>query len=393
MNTRRSWSALLLSMCLALSGIADVHAQQMVWSEDFSNGCTGNCIADTYNGWRIVDNSDGVSGNQPNNWFVSCAEEGMAAASCGSACIDGDASLHIGSNAKAGGDMGATYDDTSADNATYRLAVSPVISTVGHSSSYMRLEFNFIAFGSSACTDDRAQLRLSIDGGATWPAVYQYCLASVCCGACNGYSSGQWTRYGLSLPAEFNNNPNVRIGFHWRNNGNAVGTDPSVAIDDIVFFDAQDADGDLLPDKTDNCPTVWNVNQVNSDGDRHGDPCDNCRFDSNEDQANNDGDSEGDVCDVDDDNDKVIDTLDNCPFDANEDQANNDGDGEGDSCDVDDDNDKVFDAADNCPLISNADQANKDDDAAGDACDVCPADPLDLCPAVFDVFKNGFESS
>ena len=29
------------------------------------------------------------------------------------------------------------------------------------------------------------------------------------------------------------NNPNVRVAFHWRNNGNGAGTDPSVAIDDI----------------------------------------------------------------------------------------------------------------------------------------------------------------
>jgi hypothetical protein len=61
----------------------------------------------------------------------------------------------------------------------------------------------------------------------------QYCLTSACCGACNGYSQGQWTTYTLALPASFNNNPNVRIGFHWRNNGNGSGTDPSVAIDDI----------------------------------------------------------------------------------------------------------------------------------------------------------------
>lgn len=59
--------------------------------------------------------------------------------------------------------------------------------------------------------------------------LFDQCL----CGACNGYSQGMWTLYTLALPAAFNNNPNVRIGFNWRNNGNGSGTDPSVAIDDI----------------------------------------------------------------------------------------------------------------------------------------------------------------
>jgi hypothetical protein len=127
--------------------------------------------------------------------------------------------------------MGASFNETGANNATYRLAQTPLINTTGYSG--LTLLFDFIAYGSSACSDDRAQLRLSTDGGATWPAGYQYCLTSVCCGACNGYSQGQWTLYTLALPAAFDNNPNVRVGFHWRNNGNGSGTDPSAAIDDI----------------------------------------------------------------------------------------------------------------------------------------------------------------
>lgn len=215
---------------LALAVGPTLHAQTVVWSDNFNNGCAGNCEASTWNGWSMVDNVDGTTGGAPNNWFVSCSEEGITPPGCGSSCI-GDASLHIGSNPGAGGDMSASYNDTGATNATYRLAVSPTINLSGR--AQMFLEFDFIAFGSSACSDDRAQLRLSTDNGATWPVGYQYCLTSVCCGACNGYSQGQWTKYSLALPAAFENNPNVRIGFHWRNNGNGSATDPSVAIDDI----------------------------------------------------------------------------------------------------------------------------------------------------------------
>lgn len=207
-----------------------IQSQTTVWSENFNNGCAANCLASTYGGWTIIDNDGGINGSAPNNWFVSCAEEGVTPPGCGSSCI-GDASLHIGSNPGAGGDMGATYNETSANNATFKLVRSPTISTVGFSSN--TLKFDFIAFGSSACSDDRLQLRLSTNNGATWPVGFQFCLNSACCGACNGYSQGQWTTYTLALPAAFNNNPNVRVGFHWRNNGNGSGTDPSGAIDDI----------------------------------------------------------------------------------------------------------------------------------------------------------------
>lgn len=219
-----------LALLLSVSGLTAVRSQVVFWSEDFNNGCTNDCMASAYGGWSVVDNDGGTSGADPNNWFVSCAEEGIMPPGCGSTCL-GDASLHIGANPAAGGDQGSSFNETGATNATYKLVRSPTVSTVGKST--ITLQFDFIAFGSAACADDRAQLRLSTDNGATWPVGFQYCLTSVCCGACNGYSQGQWTTYTLALPAAFNNNPNVRIGFHWRNNGNGAGTDPSVAIDDI----------------------------------------------------------------------------------------------------------------------------------------------------------------
>jgi len=216
----------LVAIFLTLPAISQV----TIWSDNFNNGCASNCLASTWNSWSMVDNAEGTTGGDPNNWFVSCAEEGITPPGCGSSCI-GDASLHIGTNPAAGGDMGAGYTETGATNATYRLIQSPLISTVNRQT--LTLNFDFIAYGSSACSEDRAQLWLSADGGVTWPVGYRYCLTSVCCGSCNGYSQGQWTVYTMSLPVAFENNANVRIGFHWRNNGNGTGTDPSVAIDDI----------------------------------------------------------------------------------------------------------------------------------------------------------------
>lgn len=217
--------ALAFLICISVSSKA-----QTIWSDNFNNGCSANCLATTWNGWTLVDNVGGTTGSSANNWYISCAEEGLVPPNCGSSCI-GDQSLHIGADPGSGGDGGASYNETGGTNATYKLIVSPTVSTVGKSA--ITLKFDYIAYGSVGCSDDRAQLRLSADNGATWPVGYQYCLTSVCCGACNGYSTGQWTTYTLSLPAAFDNNPNVRIAFHWMNNGNGSGTDPSVAIDDI----------------------------------------------------------------------------------------------------------------------------------------------------------------
>lgn len=253
----------IFSGILFILFVLDARAQTTIWSDNFNNGCASNCALNTWNGWTVIDNVGGTTGGAPNSWFVSCAEEGIAPPGCGSSCI-GDASLHIGANPGAGGDMGASFNETGATNATFRLAVSPTINTTGYSS--ITLQFDFIAFGSAGCSDDRAQLRLSADGGATWPAGYQYCLTSVCCGACNGYSQGQWTTYTLALPAAFDNNSNIRVGYHWLNNGNGSGTDPSVAIDDIRVTSPMTLAVDLLDftaEKKDKTGTMINWKVTN----------------------------------------------------------------------------------------------------------------------------------
>lgn len=395
----RALRLLFPSVAIWLASATLAHAQVTVWSDNFNNGCASNCIASTYGGWSIEDNVGGTTGAAPNDWFVSCSEEGVAPPGCGSSCI-GDASLHIGSNPGAGGDMGADFNETGATNATFRRAVSPTISTAGFTS--LTLEFDFIAFGSAACSDDSARLHLSTDNGATWPVAYQTCLTSVCCGACNGYSQGQWTRYSAALPPAFQNNPNVRIGFSWINNGNGSGTNPSVAIDDIriITVAPADADNDGVPDSTDNCPLIANSGQENNDADALGDVCDpdddndgvldvsdNCTLVANANQEDNDSDSIGDVCDPDDDNDTVADGMDNCPFVANTDQSDLDNDAAGDLCDPDDDNDGVADVSDNCPVTANPNQLNTDNDAFGDLCDPDDdndgvADGSDNCPLV-----------
>jgi Thrombospondin type 3 repeat len=93
-----------------------------------------------------------------------------------------------------------------------------------------------------------------------------------------------------------------------------------------------DADGDGVPDPSDNCPSTPNPSQADDDADGAGNPCDNCRTTPNPDQADSDGDGIGDACD-DTDGDGVADADDNCPTIPNAQQHDSDGDGIGDACD------------------------------------------------------------
>ncbi|WP_363054133.1 MULTISPECIES: thrombospondin type 3 repeat-containing protein [unclassified Methanoregula] len=137
--------------------------------------------------------------------------------------------------------------------------------------------------------------------------------------------------------------------------------------------------GDGIPDACDNCPSVYNPDQIDSDGDGLGNACDNCGFVINPGQADADGDGAGDPCD-------------NCPATANPPQTDSDHDGLGDACDLcphhkceahdcltenaesprhgtDADNDGVITLCDNCPFLSNPNQTDTDGDGVGDPCD------------------------
>lgn len=118
---------------------------------------------------------------------------------------------------------------------------------------------------------------------------------------------------------------------------------------ELAFQVEPDADADLVPDGSDNCPSV-----------------------SNPDQADADFDGVGDLCEgLDNDGDGIADGVDNCPTVSNADQADADQDGVGDLCeDLDSDEDGVVDGEDNCRSVANADQADEDGDGEGDACDL-----------------------
>jgi len=137
----------------------------------------------------------------------------------------------------------------------------------------------------------------------------------------------------------------------------------------------QDIDGDLIPNRIDNCPTVFNPDQKDTDRDGKGDACDNCPMTANPGQEDMDSDGIGDVCDDDLDGDGCknnVDqhprsgvarsgsyTSDNCtPRSGNlydSEAGHHDGDGIPDCQDLDDDGDGIPDDLDPCPLVPGRD--------------------------------------
>ena len=165
-----------------------------------------------------------------------------------------------------------------------------------------------------------------------------------------------------------------------------------------------DADGDGILNRWDDCPDDPDPGQENADDDLWGDACDGCPDQRDYWQYDHDGDGLGQWCDDDDDDDGIQDPWDECSFglaglaDGDADgwpdlcdtcpeladvaAVDYDGDGTGDACEEDLDDDRVRDEFDNCTQpdllagsrwAANPDQADADADGDGDVCDNCPS--------------------
>ena len=66
--------------------------------------------------------------------------------------------------------------------------------------------------------------------GTAWSQIDDMVKTALTCAP-----QGIWTAYSIRLPVSANNNPNVRIGFNWTNNGDGIASDPSFAVDDITL--------------------------------------------------------------------------------------------------------------------------------------------------------------
>ena len=213
----RAW-VMLRSFALAASvllALPMAHAQTL-YSETFEGT----------HGWTL-NVATGPNGPDYNFWVVNDNEGGMEPGNCGVAA-NGNPSLHVTSVFNPAG--GAGYDAGGLCGflfcpETNRRAESPEFSTLGRSN--LLLSFNFIANGDGLI--DNASVYY--DSGLGWTLLSASIKSAVC-----GNGTGLWTRYEAALPADASNQASVRIGIQWTSNDDGVGTDPSVAIDNVQVY-------------------------------------------------------------------------------------------------------------------------------------------------------------
>lgn len=201
----------LLATSLSLAFLGSLKAQVTVYSENFSTGT----------GWTL-NVATGTNAGSSNAWEVNDSEGGVTPPGCGTA-YNGNSTLHITCTSLFCGSLitGAVYN---ASNTTNKRAESPAISTIGYSN--LTLTFNFISLGDGPF--DNASVYYN--SGSGWMTLAASIKSPIC-----GSTQGQWTAYTVSLPASCNNVSNLQIAFNWTNNGDNIGSDPSVAIDDLAI--------------------------------------------------------------------------------------------------------------------------------------------------------------
>lgn len=280
----------MLRITLLIGGLFTLYIaeSQTIWTETFGAGSAARGTSavgyPSSSGGNWSQTILSAEGGNANQWYVSGEECGNAAGTCGSACSNGDASLHISAIGGLCGtpDCGAAYDESGVANATNKRIESPNINTTGYST--LTLNFNYIA----GQGDDQFNIQYSCNGGGTWtvlatPAATQCCSClnatlcgffGICCApqvlqACTGGEQGSWTTYSIPLPVCAENIANLKIGFRWANDGDGIGIDPSVAIDDISITSAMPLPVTLInvqaaQDLTDNLITWQTLSEVNN---------------------------------------------------------------------------------------------------------------------------------
>lgn len=239
---------------------------QIVYFENFGTGCTTGTLAPAF-GWTVTNT--GVNQASSNVWYVSADEQGVGAGNCGIGCGGADSrTLHVSADAAAGGDLGAAYFESSAFicsflglcSITNKRVESPTINCTGISS--IPLSFDYIENGEG--TADDCTVFYSANNGTTWTLLDNPPKTAFC------GIQGLWATRNLVLPASANNNPTVKIGFRWVNNGNGVGTDPSFAVDNIqvgtpIVLDVEMVDMNVQCDEGVRAVTWITHNEHNAD--------------------------------------------------------------------------------------------------------------------------------
>jgi gliding motility-associated-like protein len=258
----------LLLTLVACVFTSTANAQIPIFFDDFGS-TSGTCdsavsansfVSPTSGGvWQVVD--IGPQGATANQWYISATEPGLPAGSCAIPGCKQDPTqtkrtLHVGNSANSAnattpaidcpfGDCGAVYDPGGFQQTevTEKRVISPVINCLGYSS--IQLAFNYI-LGARDSVDVLTNIQdncfIDYFDGTSW-SILQRLRQTQTCAA--DPTIRKWETHIVALPNSASNNPNVKIGFRWKNAGQGAGiSHPSIAIDSIlvVSLDAPVAD-------------------------------------------------------------------------------------------------------------------------------------------------------
>ncbi|MBW7867282.1 MAG: PKD domain-containing protein [Brumimicrobium sp.] len=197
-------------------------SQTLLWSDDFET---------TSANWNLTIQPSPNASNA-NIWKISDEEGGVAPGGCGVAS-NGNKTLHVTCQGITCIGTGALY--FSGDGGMYgmdattdiRAALTTPISTVGKTN--LEVTFDWIGVGDAG--QDFAKLEYSVDGGTTWTSIWSQTPGAVC-----GGGQGQWAAQTVPLPVATENQADLRFAFHWVNNNDMNGSDPSFAVNDLKLF-------------------------------------------------------------------------------------------------------------------------------------------------------------
>lgn len=212
-----------------LAAAPAVHGQ--FWTETFgtdnalceTQGSNANGFATGNGTWTVA--ATGANGPLANSWFISAAEGGFAPGNCSGNCPADNVferTLHVG---EANIDNGAFYEESIGPAGfftTNRRAVSPVIDCSGQFNIELEVHFIHTSSQFDFCI-------IEYFDGTDWSFLADLPDSPDDCAPLR-----TWDDFTVALPASANSNPNVQIGFRWRNNHdqilNADGEGHSVAI-------------------------------------------------------------------------------------------------------------------------------------------------------------------
>lgn len=237
-KAKRSIDIVHRYILLMMISVLPLALDAQVYSEDFGNAsvCTDidtvpDVSATANSNWRIIlDNVNSL--DTTNRWFISARESFTGINNCSDGC-NGTGSLnntlHLSTNTVSI-DPGATYENDSITDIYVYVPILNATTTTGD----LRVEFDYLHGGNANDSGEFVVTIGNTNAQLTAPP-YRWQLPTTVTAACPG---GEWRHYVAYIPAAVNTQTEANFGFHWVNNDDGVGSNPSIAIDNFEIYES-----------------------------------------------------------------------------------------------------------------------------------------------------------